>query len=375
MHDSPKKANFANVIQLERHIEILLLDNDCVIVPDFGGFMAHHVDAKYDEKDALFLPPQRTIGFNPQLKMNDSLLAQSYAEAYDLSYPEALTRIESEVNELRQHLANEGSYVLNDIGTLYLNEDGNYIFEPCEAGLLTPELYGLSSFDIQPLARLVPISEAANREEKGKVISLSEDSETKRTQGTETGPHAETTLEAVPKVQVVSIKVSLLRNLAAACIAVVVFLLVSTPLGSNDTAHHLLKSNMDTGLLTRIMPKDVSKTLSLSAIKKKNDSQSPLHKDPEHTAAKTDLTPQKAPYYCIVLASKVTRSNAEHYVKKLEEKGYTEARVFSRKGMNTKVIYGKYPNEHKAYNTLNRLKNEDAFSEGWVLKIRESEAS
>ena len=26
---------------------------------------------------------------------------------------------------------------LNDIGTIILNEDGNYTFEPCEAGILT----------------------------------------------------------------------------------------------------------------------------------------------------------------------------------------------------------------------------------------------
>lgn len=61
------------MIELDRHIEILLLSNDCVIVPDFGGFMAHHVDARYDEADGTFLPPLRTLGFNPQLKMNDSL--------------------------------------------------------------------------------------------------------------------------------------------------------------------------------------------------------------------------------------------------------------------------------------------------------------
>lgn len=75
------------MIELERHIEILLLENDCVIVPDLGGFMAHHCEARYDAEDHLFLPPQRTLGFNPQLKLNDSLLAQSYVEAYDISYP------------------------------------------------------------------------------------------------------------------------------------------------------------------------------------------------------------------------------------------------------------------------------------------------
>ena len=27
------------MIELARHIEILLLENDCVIIPDFGGFI------------------------------------------------------------------------------------------------------------------------------------------------------------------------------------------------------------------------------------------------------------------------------------------------------------------------------------------------
>lgn len=116
------------MIELSRHIEILLLDNDCVIVPDLGGFMAHHVDAHYDEEENIFLPPLRTLGFNPLLKLNDSLLAQSYIEAYDISYPEATRRIEEEVNELKQHLRNKGVYELEDIGTLRLNDEGNYIF-------------------------------------------------------------------------------------------------------------------------------------------------------------------------------------------------------------------------------------------------------
>ena len=111
--------------------------------------MAHHVDAHYDEEENIFLPPLRTLGFNPLLKLNDSLLAQSYIEAYDISYPEATRRIEEEVNELKQHLRNKGVYELEDIGTLRLNDEGNYIFEPCEAGILTPTLYGLSSFEMK----------------------------------------------------------------------------------------------------------------------------------------------------------------------------------------------------------------------------------
>ena len=84
-------------MDIEKHIVKLLLSNDCVIVPDFGGFMAHHLDAYYDEGDKRFYPPRRMIGFNPQLMMNDSLLAQSFVEACDMSYPEAMSAIERDV--------------------------------------------------------------------------------------------------------------------------------------------------------------------------------------------------------------------------------------------------------------------------------------
>ena len=149
------------MIELERHIEILLLDNDCVIVPDFGGFMAHHVDARFDERDYTFIPPLRTLGFNPKLTMNDSLLAQSYVEAYDISYPEAVKRISDEVREVRERISHDGSYELHNIGVISINDDGNYEFEPCEAGILTPGLYGLGSFVFKPISATAEQEETA----------------------------------------------------------------------------------------------------------------------------------------------------------------------------------------------------------------------
>ena len=41
-----KNINFALVIELDRHIEILLLKSDCVIVPGLGGVVASHVAAR-----------------------------------------------------------------------------------------------------------------------------------------------------------------------------------------------------------------------------------------------------------------------------------------------------------------------------------------
>ena len=55
------------MIELAQHIEALLLENDCVIVPGFGGFVAHYAPATHVKEENLFLPPTRTIGFNPCL--------------------------------------------------------------------------------------------------------------------------------------------------------------------------------------------------------------------------------------------------------------------------------------------------------------------
>ena len=87
------------MIELSQHIEVLLLENDCVIVPGLGGFVAHYTPAIQVEEN-MFLPPTRTIGFNPQLKLNDGLLVQSYMAVYDTNFSDASKIVEDEVSEL-----------------------------------------------------------------------------------------------------------------------------------------------------------------------------------------------------------------------------------------------------------------------------------
>ena len=127
------------------------MDNDCVIVPGFGGFMAHNLAATFNEKENVFFPPSRTIGFNQSLTMNDSLLAQSYVNCYEISYPEALRKIEQEVDALKREIEEEGSHTICGLGKIVMLEDGNYDFIPEASGLVSPYLYGFESFEIQKL--------------------------------------------------------------------------------------------------------------------------------------------------------------------------------------------------------------------------------
>ena len=373
---SEKMATFANVIELKRHIEILLLSNDCVIVPEFGGFMAHHVDARYDGRDNMFLPPLRTIGFNPQLTMNDSLLALSYVEAYDISYPEALNRIADEVAEIKQTLENTGRFELNDIGTIILNETGNYTFEPCEAGILTPELYGLGGFDMLPLAQ-ISNTEAA---EHTTVVEMTADEYKPAQQRESSDIKEEANIvsannsvfineeeeEENSSTEFISIRKSWLRNIAAACIAIIAFFTLSTPLGTSNVQ----KSQIDTGMLTKVMPKELTQPAhELVLADNVQAAETPAVNTGKMTQD-SEITTTSSAYYSIVLASRITKRNAATYAEYLQNKGFKEARVLIT-DTNVKVIYGSYSTENEAYTALNRLHSYEEFTDGWITKVKE----
>ena len=92
------------MIELARHIEILLLENDCVIIPDIWRFYSALINlARYIKEENLYLPPVRTIGFNPQLTINDGLLVQSYMQAHHTDFPDATRMIEEEVAGLKNN--------------------------------------------------------------------------------------------------------------------------------------------------------------------------------------------------------------------------------------------------------------------------------
>lgn len=373
---SEKIATFANVNELKRHIEILLLSNDCVIVPEFGGFMAHHVDARYDGRDNMFLPPLRTIGFNPQLTMNDSLLALSYVEAYDISYPEALNRIADEVAEIKQTLENTGRFELNDIGTIILNETGNYTFEPCEAGILTPELYGLGGFDMLPLAQ-ISNTEAA---EHTTVVEMTADEYKPAQQRESSDIKEEANIvsannsvfineeeeEKNSSTEFISIRKSWLRNIAAACIAIIAFFTLSTPLGTSNVQ----KSQIDTGMLTKVMPKELTQPAHELVLANNVQAAETPSVNTGKMTQDSEITTTSSAYYSIVLASRITKRNAATYAEYLQNKGFKEARVLIT-DTNVKVIYGSYSTENEAYTALNRLHNYEEFTDGWITKVKE----
>ena len=314
--------------------------------------MAHHVEARYVEDEQLFLPPLRTLGFNPQLKVNDSLLAQSYIEAYDISYPEALRRIADEVEELKQIMA----------------EQGNYEFEPCEAGILTPQLYGLSSFEMEPFKKRVLVQKE-EQQPTAQVVAMDQPkADATDTDAEDVQEEAEEQAE-----KTISIKVSTLRNIAAACVAVIAILLFPHQV---NVSENNAGGKINTEVIRQMMPKNITTPDKKEAVAKVQAEAKPSQQQPAAVEAKeqpaapvqTEQKPEKV--FTIVLASQVSMKNATNFVDKLHADGHASARIV-KTGKTTRVVYGTYASEEKAYEALRPLRNSNRdFADGWVMKMK-----
>lgn len=370
------------MIELERHIEILLLKNDCVIVPCLGGFLANHIPATYDETDNLFIPPQRTLGFNPKLNINDSLLIQSYTETYDISYPEAQERILREVNELKQHIFNNGLYELSDIGTLYLNSDGNLEFRPCEAGILTPDLYSLSSFEMKKNNTEI-INTETNTDNNKYISEISDKTVTFRTaplsKGTEEYDKLGHVLsdnadnnDNINSNIIPLIKIRIYKGILAVIVAIITFLAWSSPINNNNN-NIVQMGYMDNGIIQNIIRNSYN-NISKEDIKLKQnnkintDTKKIKNKNKKDTSIDIPSKINKN-YYCIVLASRVSKKNADIFVDKLKAFGY-KARTVIEENNSVKVIFGHYNTKNDAYNALNNLRESEYFYDAWVYNIK-----
>lgn len=147
--------------QLIQNTEQLIADNDFVVIPGFGGFVAETRGAA--ERGGAFYPPSRVLGFNRSLTHNDGLLAQQYVKNYGVSYQEANLMIAGAVNELNRCLINFSRLRFGSAGTFSLSGNA-LLFEPSAAGCPSPSAYGLGAVYFPRVARQAET--AAHKPEK-----------------------------------------------------------------------------------------------------------------------------------------------------------------------------------------------------------------
>ena len=165
-----KHKNFIFVIMiLANYISDLLYRYECVIVPNFGGFITNRIGAKINEVNNTFNPPSKQITFNNHLNISDGLLANYIASSENISFEKASDAIALSVikwqNELKTKPLEIGS-----IGVLSLNENGQIIFEPNYSTNYLAASFGLSTVASSTIKRhkeivkpLIPVTEKQDK--------------------------------------------------------------------------------------------------------------------------------------------------------------------------------------------------------------------
>ncbi|RFC55602.1 HU domain-containing protein [Brumimicrobium aurantiacum] len=130
---------------LDAILGTLLLRNNCVVIPSFGGFVANNVSAKVDVKNGLITPPSKALSFNKNLSNNDGLIISQLASDRQISFDDAQSIISKEVQQIKAQL-NEGKRVhFHNVGFLYTNTAGKIAFEQDRFFNLLLSSYGMSS--------------------------------------------------------------------------------------------------------------------------------------------------------------------------------------------------------------------------------------
>jgi len=133
-------------MQISKYISDLLFRYDCVVVPNFGAFLAHKVSAEIHPHTNAFYPPKKRLSFNAQLQSNDGVLANHIAVSERISYENALAKIDKQVNALKIQLGKNETLLLEHIGTFQHTKTGQLVFEPIYHLNYLTESFGLSQF-------------------------------------------------------------------------------------------------------------------------------------------------------------------------------------------------------------------------------------
>ncbi|MEY3850687.1 MAG: hypothetical protein RJA38_1128, partial [Bacteroidota bacterium] len=105
-------------------------------------------------------PPQKTIGFNPQIKENDGLLVSALCALNSCTYADAKIELDAWVKEQSNTLLRGEKISWKGIGILFQDRLGKIQFIPDSKGNFSVESFGLEKIILVPVEREVqePIS-------------------------------------------------------------------------------------------------------------------------------------------------------------------------------------------------------------------------
>ncbi|MBR5841065.1 MAG: SPOR domain-containing protein [Bacteroidaceae bacterium] len=385
---------------LARHIELLLRDNDCVILPDLGGFIACDTPAYYVSEEGTYYPPSRSVSFNAAIKMNDGLLAQSYMKSYQVDYARANYMIEVATEELLDTLDEEGMVTLSGLGTLRQDVYQTLHFTPEESGIDAPVHFGLGSLLIRTIDQLThPTEEIRKPKVRAKrakrAIHLRIEKETLRHMVSTAAVFLLLLMMAIPTGTHQTTDIASLRLTD----------MIVSPLTSNTETTNVSPEVMTT---EAIEPEETiaseeseniattdegTPTCETSEAEETSQSEAidPQSQESinteesadneaietEHTTPTKENAPAPTPVtiaasnktYHIIVASLPSHRGADETLEQFAAKGYTNVTIVERDD-RVRISLAQFADKDEANEYLKELRQQEDFQNAWLLAVR-----
>ncbi len=138
---------------LNDYLKKLLYQYDCVVVPELGAFLTHYQPASFSETAGQYLPPRKRVAFNEALRLDDGILLNYVMLHERIGREQAQRQVGQFVSEIRQQVAAQGRFDLDNIGSFSQNDEGRLQFEPGLRHNFFGESYGMSAIAAVALDR------------------------------------------------------------------------------------------------------------------------------------------------------------------------------------------------------------------------------
>lgn len=342
---------------IERYLHDLLFEHDCVVVPDFGGFLTHYRPARLDLQRRLVHPPSKDLSFNRKLVRQDGLLEDLVMRREGTDFNTAKARVEEERRRWWRQLEQDGRLELQRVGTFFRDAEGNLQFEPDRRVNFLKDAFGLRSVEAVPVPITVvpapsavpavekePVGEGRNRAWYLAAAAMAAIAVTAATWYV---------IGLSPKALPVAEGFDLFRGTDLAR-----YRMPEAPAMAMAPWDALVWSPPNDGQGVQQLP-IAGPDAPLVAV---NLGQAPSKAIPESTAV---ATPSPTARFHIIGGCFLEKENADRFVAELQAKGFAAA-LIDRKGGLYRVAYGSYPQLAMALEALAAVRKEIA-PEAWLL--------
>jgi len=129
--------------KIDTYISELLFLHDCVIIPEFGGFVGNDKSAVLNAN--TIYPPSKEIVFNKHLKKNDGLLINHISMSELISNEQSKKLVLEYVKNINQKLKKIRTFRIEKVGLISIDAGENISFLQDSFNNYNPNSFGLSS--------------------------------------------------------------------------------------------------------------------------------------------------------------------------------------------------------------------------------------